>query len=99
MPAEGRKSCGTGWSVSFRLRDYAGVSPHEELLFGDGLQVVETALEMPPDNAIHVPKNAHDFHDVEICTAHGPRYLCGGSRRFESKLIDVMGFKGLDEIH
>src|ERR1700732_142235 len=54
---------------------------------------------MPPNYAIHVPKNTHDFHDVEICTVHGPRDLGGGSGGFESKLIHVMGFKRLREVH
>ena len=46
-----------------------------QLSLSDGLEVVETALEMLPGNPVHVHKDAHDLHDIEICTVHGPGNL------------------------
>src|SRR5579864_184371 len=54
---------------------------------------------MRADYVVHALKNTHDLHDVEICTVHRPGYFCGGSRPFESELIDVMSFKRPYEIN
>jgi hypothetical protein len=82
--------------VSFRMdrEQWLGRS-----LLSDGLQVVETPLEVFPGDAIHVPKNTHELHDVKIRAVHGPRDFREVSSRFQSKFIDIVGFKRLHKIY
>jgi hypothetical protein len=53
-----------------------GGNGYTQLLFSDGLEVLEPALEVLTDHPIHVHKNAHDLHDIEIRTVHCPHDLC-----------------------
>ena len=46
-----------------------------DLIFGSVFEVYKSGLEMLVHDAIHIHENAHDFHDVETGTLHGPRNL------------------------
>src|ERR1700730_17339433 len=54
---------------------------------------MKASLEMLSQHAIHVDKNAHDFGNIRLRTAHSPRYPGRIIRWLQCEFVNVVGFK------
>src|SRR3984893_6081690 len=68
------------------------------LPFRKRLERMKANLEMLSQHAVHVDKNAHDFRNIRLRTAHSPRYPCHITYPFQCEFVDVVGFKWLCKI-